>query len=442
MGKFPSNIDAERAAIYSMIIDNKTISEVFTVINAEDFSHNQHKIIVEVIKELNDNNHPVDLVTINNYLLSHPKLSKAVKHEYITDILDTIASPHNISTYIDVIKEKSNLRKIIITMNQMREEAEAEPDNVDEFMDKVQQTIFELSVKKSKNSIVSIKDGLKEFHDKLKEMQNLKSGLTGITTGFKKLDQYTGGLQRSDLIIIAARPAMGKTSFALNLATNAAKAGYKVAIFSLEMPVIQLINRIMAAEASINSSNLKQGKLKGNEWSKLGTQMANMVKTKMFLDDTGGISIAELSSKARMLKMTEGLDLILIDYLQLMTGAGENSRELEISNISRALKSLAKELDLPIVALSQLNRKLETRTNKRPILSDLRESGAIEQDADQIMFIYRGEDYQDKDMEEGVAEIIIGKNRHGSIGSFLTIFQGEFTRFDNRIEDSYEDMPI
>ncbi len=440
MSNLPSNNDAERAAIYCMIMENNTISEVFTDLTEEDFHQEQHQSLARVIKDLYDLNKPIDLVTISNHLMSHPKLAKNIKDDYLTNLMDTIASPKNIQTYVDVIKEKANLRKIILTMNQMREEAENEPDDVDSFMDKVQQTIFDLSAKRSKNSIVYIKDALKEFHHKLKEMQQLNSTLTGITTGFKKLDQFTGGLQRSDLIIVAARPAMGKTSFALNLATNAAKAGHKVMIFSLEMPVIQLVNRIVSSEASINSSNLRQGKLKANEWSKLGTTLSNLIKNHIFIDDTGSISIAELSSKARMIKMKEGLDLIVIDYLQLMQGSGENSRELEISNISRSLKALAKELDLPIIALSQLNRKLETRTNKRPILSDLRESGAIEQDADQIMFIYRGEVYQDKEMEEGVAEIIIGKNRNGSIGSFLTIFQAEFTRFDNRMEDSYEDM--
>jgi len=440
MDKLPYNQDAEKSVIYSILMENEKINEVFVDLGESDFHFQENRAIIKAMKELHEQGRTIELITVEDYLDSHQDLRRQVPDNYIMDILDVVASPSNLHSYIEIVAQKSKLKKLIITMKSMMEEAQDIPEDPDSFMDKVQQSIFDLSMKRNKNEVVEIKDALKDFYEKLKIMQNQKSTLTGITTGFKKLDDVTGGLQPSDLIILAARPAMGKTSLALNILANAAKAGHKVAIFSLEMPVLQLVNRIIASEASLNSSNLRKGKLSADDWNKLNIAMAKLIKDKIFFDDTGSITVAELSSKARMLKMKEGLDLIVIDYIQLMSGTGESSRELEISKISRSLKTLAKELDVPMVVLSQLNRKVDSRPNKRPMISDLRESGAIEQDADQILFIYRGEVYNDPEMEEGVAEVIIAKNRHGSIGEFLLVFQGEFTRFDNRMEDSYEDV--
>lgn len=439
MDKLPYSLEAERSIIYSILMENEKISEVFVDLSESDFHFKENRAIMRAVRELNDQGRTVEMVTIEDYLDSHPKLKQDVPENYIMDLLDVIASPSNIQSYINIVSKKSKLKILILTMKSMMEEAQQLPEDTDEFMDKVQQSIFDLSMKRSKNEIVEIKDALKEFFQNLKTMQKNKSSLTGVTTGFKKLDDVTGGLQASDLIILAARPAMGKTSLALNILSNAAKAGHKVAIFSLEMPVQQLVNRLVASEASLNSSNLRKGKLNTDEWNKLQVGITNLIKNKIFLDDTGSITVAELASKARMLKMKQGLDLIVIDYIQLMKGTGESSRELEISTISRSLKVLAKELNVPMLVLSQLNRKVDSRPNKRPMISDLRESGAIEQDADQILFIYRGEVYKDKDMEEGVAEVSIAKNRHGSIGEFLLVFQSEFTKFENRMEDSYED---
>jgi replicative DNA helicase len=440
MDKLPYSLEAEKSVIYSILMDNNRISEVFVDLSESDFHFKENIALIKAIKDLHNQGRTVELVTLEDYLDSYPDLKKEVPENYIMNLFDVLASPSNIQTYIDIVAKKSKLKKLIITMKSMVEEAQNMPQDTDEFMDKVQQKMFDLSMKRSKNEVVEIKDALKDFFSNLKIMQEQKSSLTGVTTGFKKLDDITAGLQPSDLIILAARPAMGKTSLALNILANAAKAGHKVAIFSLEMPVQQLVNRLVAAEASLNSSNLRKGKLNSDEWNKLQVGITNLIKKKIFFDDTGSITVSELASKARMLKMKEGLDLIVIDYIQLMKGTGESSRELEISTISRSLKVLAKELNVPMLVLSQLNRKVDSRPNKRPMISDLRESGAIEQDADQILFIYRGEVYKDKDMEEGVAEVIIAKNRHGSIGEFLLVFQSEFTKFENRMEDSYEDM--
>ena len=440
MEKLPYSLDAEKSIIYSILAENDKFNEVDVELSEADFHFQENRTIIKVIKQLHELGRTIDAITIEDYLDSNENLRKQVSENYVMEILDTIASPSNIRTYIQIVSQKSKLKRLIITMKSMMEEAMDIPDDADLFMDKVQQSIFDLSMKRSKNDVVELKDALKDFYTKLKLMQSQNSTLTGITTGFKQLDEVTGGLQRSDLIVLAARPAMGKTSLALNILANAAKAGHKVAMFSLEMPVLQLVNRIIASEASLNSSRLRKGKLNKDDWNKLNVAMARLIKDKIYFDDTGSITVGELASKARMLKMKDGLDLIVIDYIQLMSGTGEASRELEISKISRSLKTLAKELDVPMLVLSQLNRKVDSRPNKRPMISDLRESGAIEQDADQILFIYRGEVYNDKDMEEGVAEIIIAKNRHGSIGEFLLVFQGEFTRFDNRMEDSYEDM--
>jgi len=436
----PHSYEAERAVLYSILMDNDKIDEVFVELTEKDFFNKANRAVIIAIRALHDLGNPVDVTTLEDYIGSREELKKNVPDDYVMGLIDVIASPNNIKTYIDIIAEKSKLRNLIINLKSMLEEANDNPEDIDAFTDKIQQKVFDMSMKRTKNQVVDIKEGLKDFFQNLKAMQNNKSALTGVTTGFKRLDEVTGGLQKSDLIILAARPGMGKTSLALNILLNAAKAGHKVAMFSLEMPVQQIVNRLIASEASLNSSNLRKGKLNAEEWNKLQIGITNLAKNQIFLDDTGGITVAELASKTRMLKMKQGLDLVVIDYIQLMKGTGEASRELEISTISRSLKVLAKELDIPMLVLAQLNRNVENRPNKRPRISDLRESGAIEQDADQILFIYRGEIYGDKDMEEGVAEIIIAKNRHGSIGEFFLVFQSEFTRFENRMDESYEEM--
>jgi len=440
MDKLPYSLDAEKSIINSILMENEKISEVFVELSELDFHFKEHIAIMKAIRDLSDQGRTVEFVTLEDYLDSHPKLKNDVPENYVMELLDVVASPSNIQSYIDIVAKKSKLKKLILMMKSMMEEAKLLPEDTDEFMDKVQQGIFDLSMKRTKNEVVELKDALKEFFGNLKKMQEQKSSLTGVTTGFKKLDDVTGGLQPSDLIILAARPAMGKTSLALNILANAAKAGHKVAMFSLEMPVQQLVGRLIASEASLNSSNLRKGKLNTDDWNKLEIGITNLIKRSIFIDDTGSITVAELASKTRMLKMKQGLDLVVIDYIQLMKGTGEASRELEISTISRSLKVLAKELNVPMLVLSQLNRKVDSRPNKRPMISDLRESGAIEQDADQILFIYRGEVYNDKDMEEGVAEVIIAKNRHGTIGDFLLVFLSDFVRFENRMEDSYEEV--
>lgn len=446
IAQLPANIEAERSVIYSILFDNLIISEVISQLTEEDFFSEMHRIIYKAIAILFDQDRPVEYVTLNNYLSSHPEMlgrntSLDQVRNYLIEILDTIASPKNIQSYVDIVRDKSLLRSTIITLNTLTEEASTQPDNTEMFIDQIQQQIFKLSLSSSRKDVVDFKSALQDFYKDLQLMKGNNSSITGVPTGFKKLDEFTSGLQPSDLIILAARPSMGKTSFAVNLAVNAAKADKSVAIFSLEMPVNQLMNRIISSEANINASRLRMGNIKAEEWGKVGSTITRMIDHRIFIDETAGISSAELSSKARTIAMKDGLDLIVIDYLQLMKGNGKyNSRELEISDISQSLKALAKELRVPVIALSQLNRSLEKRPNKRPILSDLRESGAIEQDADLIMFIYRGEVYDDKEAQEGTAEIIIGKNRNGPIGYFLTVFQKDFTRFDNIMEEEYNGM--
>ncbi len=436
----PSSFEAEKSILYCVLIDNQKINDVMSKITEDDFNFSANIALFKAMKLLYSQNKPLELVAVSNLIKSHPEISKDVNYEYVISLLDTIASPANIDYYITIVKEKSVLRKSIITLTSLTTEALQQPDDLSKYLQKVQQKIFDLSMNQTKTEVVSFDVALKEYFKELKEMAQNKSSITGVSTGFFKLDEFTGGLQPSDLIILAARPSMGKTSFALNIATNAAKKGSKVAIFSLEMPIKQLVNRIVSSEASINSSKLRMGKIKGDEWTKVTDAVTKLVTRKIFIDETPSISIPELASKSRVLKMKEGLDMILIDYLQLMKASSDlGSRELEISEISRSLKALAKELQIPVVALSQLNRSLEKRTDKRPILSDLRESGAIEQDADVIMFIYRGEVYNDKDAVENTAEIIIGKNRNGATGDFLTVFQKDFTRFDNIMDDQGDD---
>ncbi len=436
MKSLPQNLDAEKSILYCMLMDTKLIDEISIMISAEDFSSAVNRDLFRALAELFRMGKHIDIVTLQDIIDSHPK-DYQVPSRYILDLMDTIASSANIESYVAIVKQKSILRQTISTLNKLSEEASNQPDNVDRFLEQVQQKVFQLSVSKTKNDMVDFKSALKSFVENLKLLSKSGSTITGVPTGFKKLDEFTGGFQRSDLIILAARPSMGKTAFALNLATNAAKKGKKVAVFSLEMPINQLINRIVASEASVNSSKLRMGNITPEEWNKVSTTIGNLVQHNLFIDETAGISTSELASKARTLaSKNSGIDMILIDYLQLMrTPTAYTSRELEISEISRSLKALAKELQIPVIALSQLNRSLEKRTDKRPIMSDLRESGAIEQDADLIMFIYRGEVYQDKEAKDGIAEIIIGKNRNGAIGNFDLAFLKDFTRFDNLLDE-------
>ncbi|MBN2695267.1 replicative DNA helicase [bacterium] len=443
MKSLPQNLDAEKSIIYCMLMDTKLIDEISIMISAEDFSSAVNRDVFRALNELFRVGKHIDIVTLQDIIDSHPK-DYQVPPRYILDLMDTIASSANIESYISIVKQKSILRQTISTLNKLSEEASNQPDNVDKFLEQVQQKVFQLSVSKTKNDMVDFRSALKSFVENLKLLSKNTSSITGVPTGFKKLDEFTGGFQRSDLIILAARPSMGKTAFALNLATNAAKKGKKVAVFSLEMPVNQLINRVVASEASVNSSKLRMGNITPEEWNKVSTTIGNLVQHHFFIDETAGISTSELASKARSLATkNNGIDMILIDYLQLMTTPiNYNSRELEISEISRSLKALAKELQIPVIALSQLNRSLEKRTDKRPIMSDLRESGAIEQDADLIMFIYRGEVYQDKEAKDGIAEIIIGKNRNGAIGNFELAFLKDFTRFDNLLDEQDNNITI
>ena len=429
----PHSIEAEQSVIGSMIMDREAIVVASEIINGEDFYSKQYGVLFETMVELNDEGQPVDLVTLQNRLKEKDVPPEVSSLEFVRELITAVPTSANIKYYANIVAEKSTLRKLIKLNDEISNTCYAGKEPLEMILEETEKKVFNLVQRRNTEDFVPIRQVVMNAMDKIEQASRNNGAVTGIPTGFLDLDYRTAGMQPSDLILVAARPSMGKTAFVLNIAQHVAfKQDMCVAIFSLEMSKEQLVNRLFSLESQVNSQNLRTGQLSDTEWEKLIESAGVIGKSKLIIDDTPGISIAELRSKCRKYKLEHDLKIIIIDYLQLMTGSGRSdSRQQEISDISRSLKALARELSVPVVALSQLSRAVEQRPDHRPMLSDLRESGAIEQDADVVMFIYR-DDYYNKDTDmKGIAEIIIAKQRNGPIGTVNLVWLPDYTRFAN-----------
>ena len=435
MGKIPPHdIEAEQAVIGSMLTDKDAVIEALEILKKEDFYREDNKIIFEAIFNLYSKAEPIDIITVKDELVSMGKFEAVGGLEYLAVLPDKVPLVSNVDRYVKIVEEKSILRNLIKASNDIVSLGYAETEEVDDIMNLAEKRIFEITQKKNTKGYTPIKDVLVESFAELERLYNQKTPITGVPTGFADLDYKTAGLHNSDLVLVAARPAMGKSAFVLNIATNAAvKANVPVVIFNLEMSKEQLVNRILCSEAMVDSNKVRTGKIEEDDWVKLATALGPLSEAPIYIDDTPGITIMEIRAKCRKLKMEKNLGLVIIDYLQLVQASGKKnaSREQEISEISRSLKILAKELNVPVIALSQLSRAAEQRQDHRPMLSDLRESGAIEQDADIVMFIYRDDYYNENSEKKNIAEITLAKHRGGSTGTVELLWLGNYTKFVN-----------
>jgi replicative DNA helicase len=435
----PQSLEAEDSLISAVLIDNSTLLDIVEILTPEDFYKTAHRVIFTGITDLFARNEPVDLVTLSNYLRERDQLETAGGAAYLASLLDTVPMAVSAPHYARIIHDKANLRRLIEKSNAIVRRCYEDGGDVDAVLDFAESSIFELSENKIKPAFYPIGKIIERNIDMLEERQGNKSLVTGVATDYIRLDRMTAGFQPSDLIILAARPSMGKTALALNIARNAAvHSNVPTAVFSLEMSKEQLSLRLLCAEARIDSSKLRSGFFSKEDWIGLTHAAGVLSDAPIYIDDSADLTAMSIRAKARRLKNEQGLGLIFIDYLQLMRGsASAERRDLEISDISRSLKGLAKELELPVVALSQLNRKLEERSDKRPQLSDLRESGALEQDADVVAFIYRDEVYNkdENNPNRGKAELIIAKQRNGPVGTVPLTFLHAYTRFENPASD-------
>ena len=437
----PQNIDAEQAILGGIMLDGLAISKILEFVSADDFYSPANRKIFLSALNLYDMNIPCDMVTMSNTLREKGDIDKVGGVVYIASLAESVSSTANIIHYAKIVKQKSVLRNLIATASDIAEKSFNAGMEVDQILDEAQQAIFSISEFRKQRTLMSFGNILKEAMNQIEGRMDNKDAITGVPTGFEKIDELTSGMQNGDLIIIAARPSMGKTAFALDIARRAAcNHSIPLAIFSLEMSKEQLAMRMLSSDAQVDSQRIRKGLLSQMEWKKLIDASGRLYNAPLFIDDTPAISVLEMKAKARRLAADKGLGMIIVDYLQLMRGGGSReSREQEISEISRSLKALAKELSVPVIALSQLNRKVEDRTSRIPQLADLRESGAIEQDADVIMFIYRAEVYNrakegynaEEDPDKGIAKIIIEKQRNGPTGSVDLAFLKEYTCFEN-----------
>jgi len=431
----PQNIEAEESIISAILVDNNTLLDVIEILAPEDFYRTAHQKIYAAITDLFDKTEPIDLVTLANRLKEKGQLEEIGSASHLAHLVDTVPLAVNAQHYAKIVHDKASLRRLIEKANAIVKRCFEERGNADDVIDFAESAVFEISEKKAQQAFSPLSKLILGNIETLEENQGNRSLVTGVPTGFSHLDNLTSGLQNSDLIILAARPSMGKTALALNMARNAAvDAGIPVAIFSLEMSKEQLSLRMLCSEARIDSSRLRGGFFSMEDWHRLTDAAGVLSEAPIYIDDSPSLSAMEIRAKARRLKMDKNIGLIIIDYLQLMQGrVGAERRDLEISEISRSLKALAKELELPVMALSQLNRMLEQRTDKRPRLSDLRESGALEQDADVVAFIYRDEVYnkEEDNPNRGTAEILLSKQRNGPTGDIHLAFLNSFTRFEN-----------
>jgi replicative DNA helicase len=432
----PQSLDAEQCVLGGILLDNAGLDRVVELLNADDFYREAHRKLFRAMLTLADRHEPVDLVTLSEALRARGELTDVGGNAYLAELADRVPTAANIVSYAKIVRDRSVLRALISVATDVAARGYEASDDVDQMLDRAEEAIFRIRDRKTSGHFVRLDGVLTEAFKTIERLYEQKTPVTGVTTGFAELDRLTAGLQRSDLIIVAGRPSMGKTAFCLNMAENAAlRSDVGVAIFSLEMSKEQLALRMLCSEARVDLSRVRTGHLTDREFPRLAMAAGRLGEAPVYIDDTPAISVLELRAKARRLKRDPQakLGLIIVDYLQLMRADGRDSREQEISEISRSLKALAKELDVPVVALSQLNRQVESRNPPRPKLSDLRESGAIEQDADVIAFIYRDEVYNPDDPDKhGLAEVIVAKQRNGPIGNVELTFLSAFTRFENR----------
>ncbi len=430
----PHSIEAEQSVIGSMIMDRDAITVASEIILGEDFYNKQYGVLFDTMVELNDEGKPVDLVTLQDRLKEKDIPPEVSSLEFIRDLITAVPTSANIKYYANIVAEKSTLRRLIRLNEEIANTCYAGKESMEDILADTEKRVFDLVQRRNSGEFVPIKKIVLDALDTIEKASHNQGNVTGVATGFVDLDYKTAGMQPSDLILIAARPSMGKTSFVLNIAQYVAfKQKKTIAVFSLEMSKEQLVNRLFSMESRVDSQHLRTGNLSDEEWEKLIESAGMIGESNLIIDDTPGISISEMRSKCRKYKLENNLEMIIIDYLQLMSGSGRatDSRQQEISDISRSLKALARELHVPVLALSQLSRAVEQRPDHRPMLSDLRESGAIEQDADVVMFIYR-DDYYNKDTEKkGVAEIIIAKQRNGPIGTVELLWLPDYTKFAN-----------
>ena len=436
LGKIPPNdVDAEQAVIGSMLTYKDAVISAIEVLKEEDFYREDNKTIYSAILNLYNRSEPIDIITLKSELTAMGMFDKIGGFEYIVGLPEKVPTTANVEKYINIVKEKSELRRLIKTANEIIEQGYDPTENIDDIMNNAEKKIFNIMQDKDQKGYSPIKDVLVDTFTELEQLYNQKQHITGVPTGFIDLDYKTAGLHNSDLVLIAARPAMGKSAFALNVATNAAvKAKVPVVLFSLEMSKEQMVNRILCSEAMVDSNKVRTGKIDDEDWIKLANTMGELSEAPIYIDDTPGISINEIRAKCRKLKLEKNIGLVVIDYLQLVQGSSkraQGSREQEISEISRSLKILAKEINVPVIALSQLSRAPEQRPDHRPMLSDLRESGAIEQDADIVMFLYRDDYYNEDSEDKGLAEVILAKHRAGSTGTVKLVWLGNYTKFAN-----------
>ena len=429
----PNNVEAEQSVIGAMLMDRDAITIASEILTVDDFYQKQYGILFEAMVELYTENVPVDLITLQNRLKEKDVPPEISSLEFVRDMITKVPTSVNVGTYAKIVSEKAALRRLIRVNEEIASACYAGKDSVEEIMEDTEKKIFQVLQRKTNDEFVPIKDVVLNALDKIEAASRMKGSVTGMPTGFIDLDYKTSGFQPSDLILIAARPSMGKTAFVLNIAEYMAfRSNETVAIFSLEMSKEQLVNSLFALESRVDSQILRTGNLSDNDWSSLIEAAGVIGRSNLIIDDTPGISVSELRSKCRKYKLEHNLGIIMIDYLQLMQGSRKSeSRQQEISDISRSLKEIARELQVPVVALSQLSRAVEQRPDHRPILSDLRESGAIEQDADVVMFLYRDDYYNHDTEKKDVAEVIIAKQRNGPIGTVELAWLPRYTKFAN-----------
>ena len=437
----PHSIEAEQSVLGSIFLDPETVVNVLEYLESSDFYRKNHQIIFDAILQLNNRNEAIDVVTISNELDTKNQLENAGGMEYLAELAVAVPTSANVEYYAKIVEEKSILRNLIRSATEIVRKGYEEGDELAVMLDSAEQNILQVSERRNRSGFIRISDVVSASLQNIESLAQRSDDVTGVPTGYIALDKMTAGLQKEELIILAARPAVGKTAFALNIAQNVAtKADQVVAIFSLEMGAESLVNRMLCAEGNIDAGHLRTGQLSEDEWSNLIMAMGTLGQSKIFIDDTPGIRIAEIRAKSRRLLQEQGkLGLIVIDYLQLIEGNNRESRQQEVSDISRQLKQLAKELKVPVIALSQLSRGVEQRQDKRPVLSDIRESGSIEQDADIVAFLYRddyyeregGEESERDEQENNVVEVIIEKNRSGARGTVKLLFKKEFNKFSS-----------
>lgn len=428
----PQNLEAEQAVLGAVLLQSEALITAMERVRSEDFYLTEHQLIFEAMVQLGEENQPIDLVTLTTKLRDKQQLEDVGNVTYLTKLANAVPTAANVDYYAQIIEEKSMLRRLIRTATQIVSDGYAGGEDVSGMLSDAERRILEISNRRSGSGFIAIRDVLMEVFERVEFLSANKGGMTGIPSGFPDLDKMTSGFQRSDLIIVAARPSVGKTAFALNIAQNVGvRAKETVAIFSLEMSASQLVQRMLCAESNVDAGRMRTGQLENDDWEKLTMAIGALSEAKIYIDDTPGVTVADIRAKCRRLKKEQGLGMILIDYLQLIHGRGKpgENRQQEVSEISRTLKQIARELEVPVIALSQLSRGVEQRQDKRPMMSDLRESGSIEQDADIVAFLYR-DDYYDKESEKkNIIEIIIAKQRNGPVGTVELVFLKNYNKF-------------